>query len=55
MQIDATDPGVERAEAMAERVDAYKLAQTLLQGTDHEVNDVLQLAAFLLGYEPAVM
>lgn len=55
MKIDATDEGIQRAEAMAERVEAYKLAHKLLGGTDHEPNDVLQLAAFLNGYEPAVM
>lgn len=55
MQIDANDPGISRAEALAERVDAYELAQKLLSGTDHDPNDALQLAAFLNGYEPAVM
>lgn len=50
MQIDASDPGIERAEAMAERVEAYRLAQNLLAGTDHEPNDALQLAAFFSGY-----
>ncbi|MCR8576433.1 hypothetical protein [Streptomyces sp. Isolate_219] len=55
MQIDANDPGIDRAEAMAERVEAYEIAQRLLSGAPHEPNDVLQLAAFLSGYEPAVM
>lgn len=50
MQIDANDPGIYRAEAMAERVEAYRLAQKLLSGTDHAADDVLQLAAFFSGY-----
>jgi hypothetical protein len=41
----------QRAEALAERVDAWKIARALLDGDDWnaEPYDVLQLASFLAG------
>lgn len=54
MRLDASSPGLDRAEEMAERVDAYRTAQTLIKEYDWgahppEPADVLELARFLAG------
>jgi len=51
-RLDASSEGLTRAEAMAERADAYRLAQTLIRDYNwgvHEPDpeDVLNLAQFL--------
>ena len=53
-QLDASSEGLTRAEAMADRADAYRLAQRLISEYDwgmYEPNpeDVLSLAQFLAG------
>lgn len=55
VRMDATSDGLTRAEAMADRADAYRLAQKLIREYDwgiHEPDpeDVLSLAQFLAGY-----
>jgi len=51
-RLDASSEGLTRAEAMAERADAYRLAQTLIREYDWgmyepDPEDVLSLAQFL--------